>query len=183
MRRELSLPLTLNGVRAGATGQGLLRSTLLVVETYTPLWEIVANGTVLRTELETKSKELCKLKQGTRVLCLGRKREGAGGKSSPWQCRVLVWREDSTKSTIGWLPEKVASSAKQEKNSIAKLTAVCGHFVRRPGLRRGWFLRKTSEDDEWKRVWCQCSSAVSTSGADAETGNSLSLSLSLSLFL
>ena len=191
VRRDVSLPLSLNGVRAGASRQAVLCTTLLIVETYTPLWEILEDNTVLRSAHETKSPELCKLKKRTRILSLGRKREGPGsGKGNPWHCRVLVWREDSTKAVIGWLPEKIALNKKQvrmrttnaaasivrggslaqdmrpnqvngfaqEKGAVVKITTACAHFIRRPGLRRGWFLRKDAanggdDGDGWRRVW------------------------------
>ena len=164
--RQLELPISLNGVRT----QAVIKAQLQIAETYSPRYELTAPSATLRVAIKADSAVVCELKQGDQVMVLGRKKMGSG-REAVWQLQVLLWL-DVPMEQAGWVSELAVSAVKGKpgKLQFSPSSKVCAHFLRRPGLRRGWFLRKLGPAGKWRRVWCQCTTAVQPNGSDASHG-------------
>lgn len=136
-RREVKLPLSLNGV---ATGH--LTGRLEIAETCTPLY-VLQCTTMLRAGIEKTTDTLCQLAEGDRVCVLHRKK-----RDGEMRLRVRVWL-DAPLRQEGWISQTDA-----EGQVLAAKTDMCGHRIwRPPSLRRGWVLKK--DGGVWARRWCQ----------------------------
>lgn len=136
-RRQIRLPLSLNGVAAGH-----LSCCLEVADCYTPLY-VLQGPTSLRKGIEMTTATLCQLTEGDRVAVLNRKKY-----DGEVRLRVRVW-QDAPARQEGWISETGA-----DKQLLAAKTDVCAHRIWRPPLlRRGWIWMKNGE--AWSRLWCQ----------------------------
>jgi endonuclease/exonuclease/phosphatase family metal-dependent hydrolase len=138
-RRQVRLPLSLNGVNTG----GYLGACLEVAESYTPLYVLHA-PTSLRMGIEKTTDTVCQLAAGDRVTVLNRKK-----RDGEVRLRVRMWLPAPARQE-GWISE-----ASADKQTLAAKTDVCAHRIwRPPSLRRGWALKKDG-GAAWERVWCQ----------------------------